>query len=42
MKKNKWDYDKALEYVRWKRPIVEPNEGFAAQLRQFEALVSED
>ena len=36
MKKNNWKYDKALEYVREKRAIVYPNQGFVRQLRAFE------
>jgi hypothetical protein len=33
---NKWTYNEAFQYVRKKRPIIDPNIGFMAQLRQFE------
>ena len=36
MKKNKWKFAKALEFVRDKRRIVHPNQGFVRQLLAFE------
>jgi hypothetical protein len=36
MKSHKWPYETALKFLRHKRSIVNPNEGFAVQLREFE------
>lgn len=36
MKTHKWPYETALRFLRHKRSIVNPNEGFAVQLREFE------
>ena len=36
MWKNKWPLDKALEWVMERRPCIKPNDGFMAQLKQFE------
>ncbi|CAI4229357.1 unnamed protein product [Auanema sp. JU1783] len=38
MKRNKWNLEKALTFVRNIRPIAHPNEGFLEQLRNFELL----
>lgn len=35
MRKNKWTFDEAMEYVKKKRSIVEPNVGFVKQLRGY-------
>jgi hypothetical protein len=34
MKINRWTYEQAYLFVKEKRQIVEPNIGFATQLRQ--------
>lgn len=39
MKNHHWPYEAALSFLRWKRSIVNPNEGFAAQLKQFERML---
>jgi len=39
MKKNKWKYQEALEYVRKRRNIIEPNEGFVKQLKSWEKTI---
>ena len=39
---NKWKFDKALDFVTTKRPIVCPNDGFQSQLKIFEKLLSEN
>ena len=39
---NKWKFDKALDFVTKKRPIVCPNDGFQSQLKIFEKLLSEN
>ena len=36
MKKNKISLDKALQFVKQKRPVVDPNSGFVKQLQSFE------
>jgi len=36
MKKFGWTFEKALEYVKMKRRIVDPNYGFLKQLEEFE------
>ena len=35
MKEKGWDYDTCYKYVKERRPIVEPNVGFEAQLRDY-------
>ena len=35
MKEKRWDYDTCYRYVKERRPIIEPNEGFEAQLRDY-------
>ena len=35
MKEEKWDYDTCFEFVRKKRPCIEPNYGFENQLRKY-------
>ena len=35
MNEKKWDYDTCYEYIRERRPIVEPIEGFQQQLREY-------
>lgn len=35
MKKNQWDTQTALDYVKQKRPIAKPNSGFLEQLHSF-------
>ena len=39
---NKWKFDKALDFVTTKRPIVCPNYGFQNQLKLFEKLLNEN
>ncbi len=36
MKTKRWPYKKALNYVKQRRYIVDPNFGFVEQLRKFE------
>jgi len=36
MKKFSWGYEKAFEFVKRKREIIEPNEGFIEKLQDFE------
>ena len=38
MKKYNYTYDRALELLRSKRSVVNPNKGFERQLRQFEQI----
>jgi protein-tyrosine phosphatase len=35
MIENKWQYEDAYEYVKKKRPIIAPNEGFVRQLQML-------
>jgi len=42
MIKNKWKYQQAFEYVKEKRPIVCPNEGFITQLKKLEEMVESE
>ena len=35
MKEKWWDYDTCYYYMKERRPIVEPNYGFAEQLREY-------
>ena len=35
MKEKGWDYDRCYEYMKERRPIVDPNYGFVEQLRQY-------
>ena len=35
MKEEKWDYDTCFDFVRKKRPCIEPNYGFEQQLRDY-------
>ena len=35
MKEKGWDYDTCYRYVKERRPIIEPNGGFEAQLRDY-------
>ena len=35
MKEEKWDYDKCFDFVRKRRPCIEPNYGFENQLRSY-------
>ena len=35
MKEKGWDYDRCYQYMKERRPIAEPNPGFAEQLRQY-------
>ena len=35
MKEKGWDYDTCYKYVKERRPIVEPNVGLEAQLRDY-------
>jgi hypothetical protein len=34
MKTNNWSYEEAYSFVKERRQIIEPNLGFAAQLRE--------
>jgi len=36
MWKNKWDYDKAFDFVKSKRSIISPNPGFRDQLKLYQ------
>lgn len=36
MKKCNWSFRETLEYVRKKRCVVNPNQGFAKQLKRYE------
>ncbi len=36
MVENKWSYEEAFNYIKKKRPIVEPNIGFVKQLKDLE------
>jgi hypothetical protein len=36
MKVNQWRFEEALGFLREKRAVVEPNAGFAQQLRELE------
>ena len=35
MKEKKWDYDTCFEFIRERRPVVLPIEGFENQLREY-------
>ena len=35
----KWEYEQTFDYVKSKRPIVRPNDGFQDQLKIFEKLL---
>jgi len=37
MKKNKWKYDFALDFVKKARSCVSPNNGFKKQLASYES-----
>jgi len=36
MKKNNWDFDYTLDFVKKARDIINPNEGFREQLLEFD------
>lgn len=36
MEKNKWKFDEAFEFVKKKREIISPNQGFISQLINYE------
>jgi len=36
MKTNKWTFERSIDYVQRKRPIIKPNTGFIKQLQQYE------
>lgn len=38
MKTNRWNLSRALSYVRGKRRIIKPNDGFIEQLKKYESL----
>lgn len=40
MKSQKWKYETALNFLKYKRVVVNPNEGFAAQLKEFERRIA--
>lgn len=39
IRKNEWSLKKAFDYVKLKRPIIGPNEGFMNQLKNFEKMM---
>ncbi|KAL9643250.1 hypothetical protein ABK040_014707 [Willaertia magna] len=39
MKKNNWSYETALQFVKEKRTIVQPNDGFVKQLLIYEQQI---
>lgn len=39
MRKKQWSFDQSLEYVKSKRPIVEPNAGFIKQLQEYQTRI---
>jgi hypothetical protein len=39
MKINLWTFEQALEHLREKRAIVDPNPGFASQLRALNYII---
>lgn len=40
MKKYNWNVDEALNFVKEKRVVAKPNDGFMKQLKQFEETLS--
>jgi len=42
MVKNKWKYQNACEFVKEKRAIVCPNEGFVIQLKRLEEMIGSE
>lgn len=40
MRKYKVSYDKAYQFVKQRRPIINPNPGFILQLKEYEKLLS--
>ncbi len=38
----KWKFEQALNYVKLKRPIICPNDGFLKQLKMFDKLLIEN
>ena len=39
MKQQGWSLDHALNHVRERRPIVQPNEGFLRQLQTYSGIL---
>ena len=35
MKEYGWDYDKCYKYIKQRRPIIHPNSGFVAQIKEY-------
>ena len=35
MRELRWDYESAYLFIKAKRPVIEPNSGFAEQLREY-------
>jgi len=42
MVKNKWKYEETYKFLKEKRPIVCPNEGFVTQLKQLEEMIEKE
>lgn len=40
MKQQRWPLDVALAYVRDRRPVVKPNEGFMKQLQTYNGILN--
>ncbi|PRP81021.1 hypothetical protein PROFUN_11173 [Planoprotostelium fungivorum] len=38
MRKNNWNFEKAKEFVRSQRSTIKPNDGFTAQLKEWQSL----
>jgi len=36
MKENNWHYEKAFEFIKSKKPTINPNYGFKDQLKLYE------
>ena len=39
MFKNKWNFKKTFNYVKNKRPEIQPNSGFVEQLKKFDIII---
>lgn len=39
MKKNKWKYEESHDFVKSKRSIINPNDGFVRQLKEWEKII---
>ena len=40
MKEKRWSLDEAYKYVKGKRSVIKPNDGFLKQLKMYEGILT--